>query len=86
MHLHGHHMLVFAHDGLLRVPPFWVDTLDIRSGETYDVAVFATNPGRVDVPLPHPPARRERSRHARRATRASRRRSGWASRSGNEPE
>jgi FtsP/CotA-like multicopper oxidase with cupredoxin domain len=44
MHLHGHHMLVFAHDGR-RVRPFWVDTLDIRDGETYDAAVFAENPG-----------------------------------------
>jgi FtsP/CotA-like multicopper oxidase with cupredoxin domain len=44
MHLHGHHMLVFAHDGR-RTRPFWVDTLDIRDGETYDAAVFATNPG-----------------------------------------
>jgi FtsP/CotA-like multicopper oxidase with cupredoxin domain len=44
MHLHGHHMLVIAHDGR-RVRPWWVDTLEIRPGDRYDVAVFATNPG-----------------------------------------
>jgi FtsP/CotA-like multicopper oxidase with cupredoxin domain len=44
MHLHGHHMLVFTHGGR-RVVPWWVDTLDVRPGDDYDVAVFATNPG-----------------------------------------
>ena len=44
MHLHGHHMLVIAHDGR-RVRPWWVDTLEIRPGDRYDVAVLATNPG-----------------------------------------
>jgi FtsP/CotA-like multicopper oxidase with cupredoxin domain len=44
MHLHGHHMLVIARDGR-RVRPWWVDTLEIRPGDRYDVAVFATNPG-----------------------------------------
>jgi FtsP/CotA-like multicopper oxidase with cupredoxin domain len=44
MHLHGHHMLVFARDGR-RITPWWSDTLEIDNGEHYDVAVFATNPG-----------------------------------------
>ena len=44
MHLHGHHMLVFARDGR-RITPWWSDTLEIGNGERYDVAVFAGNPG-----------------------------------------
>jgi FtsP/CotA-like multicopper oxidase with cupredoxin domain len=44
MHLHGHHMLVFARDGR-RITPWWSDTLEVRGGERYDVAVVATNPG-----------------------------------------
>lgn len=44
MHLHGHHMLVFARDGR-RVRPWWVDTLEVNPGERYSVAMFATNPG-----------------------------------------
>jgi FtsP/CotA-like multicopper oxidase with cupredoxin domain len=44
MHLHGHHMLVFARDGR-RITPWWSDTLEINPAERYDVAVFATNPG-----------------------------------------
>ncbi len=44
MHLHGHHMLVFARDGR-PVTPWWSDTLEIGQGERYDVAVIAENPG-----------------------------------------
>ena len=44
MHLHGHHMLVFARDGR-PVTPWWSDTLEIGQGERYDVAVFAKNLG-----------------------------------------
>jgi FtsP/CotA-like multicopper oxidase with cupredoxin domain len=44
MHLHGHHMLVFARDGR-RISPWWSDTLEIGAGKRYDVAVFAKNPG-----------------------------------------
>jgi FtsP/CotA-like multicopper oxidase with cupredoxin domain len=44
MHLHGHHKLVFARDGR-PVTPWWSDTLEVDSGERYDVAVFAKNPG-----------------------------------------
>lgn len=44
MHLHGHHMLVFARDGR-RITPWWSDTLEVGAGERYDVAVFAANPG-----------------------------------------
>jgi FtsP/CotA-like multicopper oxidase with cupredoxin domain len=44
MHLHGHHMLIIARDGR-PVTPWWSDTLEVDSGERYDVAVFAKNPG-----------------------------------------
>jgi FtsP/CotA-like multicopper oxidase with cupredoxin domain len=44
MHLHGHHMLVFARDGR-PVTPWWSDTLEIGQGDRYDVAVFAENRG-----------------------------------------
>jgi FtsP/CotA-like multicopper oxidase with cupredoxin domain len=44
MHLHGHHMLVFARDGR-RITPWWSDTLELDPGDRYDVAVFAKNPG-----------------------------------------
>jgi FtsP/CotA-like multicopper oxidase with cupredoxin domain len=44
MHLHGHHMLVFARDGR-PVTPWWSDTLEIGQGERFDVAVIAQNPG-----------------------------------------
>jgi FtsP/CotA-like multicopper oxidase with cupredoxin domain len=44
MHLHGHHMLVFARDGQ-RITPWWSDTLEIGKGERYDAAVFTDNPG-----------------------------------------
>jgi FtsP/CotA-like multicopper oxidase with cupredoxin domain len=45
MHLHGHHMLVIARDGKPVATPWLVDTLNVRHGERYDVAVRAENPG-----------------------------------------
>jgi FtsP/CotA-like multicopper oxidase with cupredoxin domain len=45
MHLHGHHMLVIARDGRPVATPWLVDTLNVRHGERYDVAVGAENPG-----------------------------------------
>jgi FtsP/CotA-like multicopper oxidase with cupredoxin domain len=45
MHLHGHHMLVIARDGRPVATPWLVDTLNVRHGERYDVAVRAENPG-----------------------------------------
>ena len=46
MHLHGHHALVLARDG--RRPtgsPWWFDSLDVRDGESFDIAFVADNPG-----------------------------------------
>ena len=46
MHLHGHHMLVLSRDGRPSTgSPWWVDTLDVRDGERYELAFRADNPG-----------------------------------------
>jgi len=46
MHLHGHHAVVLARDGVAATgSPWWVDSLDIRPDETYDIAFVADNPG-----------------------------------------
>jgi FtsP/CotA-like multicopper oxidase with cupredoxin domain len=46
MHLHGHHMRVLSRDGApVRGSPWWVDTLNVESGEEYEVAFRADNPG-----------------------------------------
>lgn len=46
MHLHGHHLVVLARNGVGATgSPWWVDSLDVGHGETYDVAFVADNPG-----------------------------------------
>ncbi len=46
MHLHGHHVVVLARNGVpASGSPWWVDSLDVDHGETYDVAFVADNPG-----------------------------------------
>lgn len=46
MHLHGHHMVVLSRDGVPATgSPWWVDSLDVAHGETYEVAFLADNPG-----------------------------------------
>ena len=46
MHLHGHHALVLSRDGEPATgSPWWVDSLEVGVGETYEVAVLADNPG-----------------------------------------
>ena len=46
MHLHGHHALVLSRDGRPSTgSPWWTDSLDVRSGEDYDIAFVADNPG-----------------------------------------
>ncbi|WP_052314584.1 multicopper oxidase family protein [Nocardia thailandica] len=45
-HLHGHAVLIRARDGRpAQGSPLWVDTLDVRPGEVWDVVFRATNPG-----------------------------------------
>ena len=46
MHLHGHHVTVLSRDGVAaRGSPWVVDSLDVRPGESYEVAFVADNPG-----------------------------------------
>jgi FtsP/CotA-like multicopper oxidase with cupredoxin domain len=46
MHLHGHHAVVLARDGVAATgSPWWVDSLDVGDGESYDIAFVADNPG-----------------------------------------
>ena len=46
MHLHGHHALVLERDGRPATgSPWWVDSLNVRDGETYVIAFVADNPG-----------------------------------------
>jgi FtsP/CotA-like multicopper oxidase with cupredoxin domain len=46
MHLHGHHAVVLARNGERTAgSPWWVDSLNVRDGESYDIAFVADNPG-----------------------------------------
>ena len=46
MHLHGHHVVVLARNGVAATgSPWWVDSLNVLANETYDVAFVANNPG-----------------------------------------
>jgi FtsP/CotA-like multicopper oxidase with cupredoxin domain len=46
MHLHGHHVVVLARNRVTATgSPWWVDSLNVLPGETYDIAFLANNPG-----------------------------------------
>jgi FtsP/CotA-like multicopper oxidase with cupredoxin domain len=46
MHLHGHHEVVLARNGVSATgSPWWIDSLNVLPGETYDIAFVANNPG-----------------------------------------
>ena len=46
MHLHGHHAVVLSRDGEPSTgSPWWVDSLNVADGESYDIAFVADNPG-----------------------------------------
>jgi FtsP/CotA-like multicopper oxidase with cupredoxin domain len=46
MHLHGHHAVVLARNGVpARGSPWWTDSLTVGNGDSYDVAFRADNPG-----------------------------------------
>ena len=46
MHLHGHHALVLSRDGVESSgAQWWVDSLQVKDGESYDIAFVADNPG-----------------------------------------
>ncbi len=45
MHLHGHHAIVLARNGVAAEGAIWLDTLDVRPGEIWKIAFVADNPG-----------------------------------------
>ena len=46
MHLHGHHVVVLSRGAEAATgSPWWVDSLDVRPGESYEIAFVADNPG-----------------------------------------
>lgn len=46
MHLHGHHAVVLSRNGEPATgSPWWVDSLNVKDGETYEIAFIANNPG-----------------------------------------
>jgi FtsP/CotA-like multicopper oxidase with cupredoxin domain len=46
MHLHGHHAVVLSRDGVAATgSPWWVDSLNVEDGGTYEIAFVADNPG-----------------------------------------
>jgi FtsP/CotA-like multicopper oxidase with cupredoxin domain len=46
MHLHGPHAGVLARNGVKATgSPWWIDSLDVASGDSYDIAFVADNPG-----------------------------------------
>ena len=46
MHLHGHHVVVLARNGVAATgSPWWVDSVNVLPRERYDVAFVANNPG-----------------------------------------
>lgn len=46
MHLHGHHVVVLARNGVGATgSPWWVDSLNVLARESYDIAFVANNPG-----------------------------------------
>ena len=46
MHLHGHHVVVLSRNSTAaHGSPWWVDSLDVHPGETYQIAFVADNPG-----------------------------------------
>jgi FtsP/CotA-like multicopper oxidase with cupredoxin domain len=46
MHLHGHHAVVLARNGVAATgSPWWFDSLNVADKETYDIAFVADNPG-----------------------------------------
>jgi FtsP/CotA-like multicopper oxidase with cupredoxin domain len=46
MHLHGHHAVVLSRNGVPATgSPWWIDSLNVGDGESYDIAFLADNPG-----------------------------------------
>ncbi len=46
MHLHGHHAVVLSRNGEPATgSPWWVDSLEVKTGESFEIAFLADNPG-----------------------------------------
>ena len=46
MHLHGHHAVVISENSHMSIgSPLWVDSIDVRDGESVDLVFLADNPG-----------------------------------------
>jgi FtsP/CotA-like multicopper oxidase with cupredoxin domain len=46
MHLHGHHAVVLSRNGVKATgSPWWIDSLDVYKGDTFEIALLADNPG-----------------------------------------
>jgi FtsP/CotA-like multicopper oxidase with cupredoxin domain len=46
MHLHGHHAVVLSRNGVKATgSPWWMDSLEVPSGTSYEIAFVADNPG-----------------------------------------
>jgi FtsP/CotA-like multicopper oxidase with cupredoxin domain len=46
MHLHGHHAVVLSRNGEPATgSPWWIDSLEVKDGETFEIAFVADNPG-----------------------------------------
>jgi FtsP/CotA-like multicopper oxidase with cupredoxin domain len=46
IHLHGHHAVVLSRNGVPSTgSPWWVDSLNVADGDTYEIAFVADNPG-----------------------------------------
>ena len=46
MHLHGHHAVVLSRDGVRATgSPWWIDSLEVGTGEEFEIAFVADNPG-----------------------------------------
>jgi len=46
MHLHGHHAVVLSRNGVAATgSPWWIDSLNVAAGESYEIAFVADNPG-----------------------------------------
>ena len=62
MHVHGHHVLVLSRDGVDATgAPLWLDTVDVRPGEVWELALRGRQPRHLDGPLPRPRPRRLRA-------------------------
>jgi len=46
MHLHGHHAVVLSRNGKAATgSPWWIDSLNVGNGESYEIAFVADSPG-----------------------------------------